>query len=159
MKGNIKNIIILVIIGIVLIFGYFYFFKQEDPEANLVSNSLITPTNVNINTVNPSTPLDDEFAGAIIQTLSGIKNINLDNRIFETLAFKSLIDGTVPLSPDPNVGRINPFAPIGVDANANTLPVNTNPTTTNNSSLINNQDLVNIANDLTLSDPSVSNIE
>jgi hypothetical protein len=158
MKGNIKNLILLVVIGAVLVFVYFYFFQKDEPEENLVSNSLVTPTNVNVNTVNPSLPLDDEFAGQIVSTLSSIKTINLDTRIFESLAFKSLMDGTVVLTPDQNVGRLNPFAPIGVDRNANTT-IPTSTTNTNPLNLINEADILDVANDLTLSESSLDNLE
>lgn len=140
MKGNIKNLILLLIIGVALIVAYFVFFKKEPETTNLVSgtNNTIVPTNVSINTITTSSEIDNELSAKILTTLSSIKTINLNDSIFSTIAFKSLIDGTVSLSPETNVGRANPFAPIGVDVNTNntqiieTTPITTPTTTENN---------------------------
>lgn len=125
MKGNIKNLILLLIIGVALIVAYFVFFKKEPETENLVagSNNTIVPTNVSINTITTSSEIDNELSARILTTLSSIKTITLNDSIFSSLAFKSLIDGTVSLPAETNVGRSNPFAPIGVDVNGNATQI------------------------------------
>ncbi len=74
----------------------------------------------------------------ILATLSSIKSITLEDKIFTSNAFQSLVDGTVPLVKDGNEGRPNPFAPIGNDASSNITTtttelnsdINVNPITT-----------------------------
>lgn len=68
---------------------------------------------------------------AALQTLNTIK---LDGQIFKTNVFKSLEDRTIPREPKNPEGRINPFAPIGVDSGSlqlnNQSQAQTNTTTT-----------------------------
>lgn len=133
MKENKKSLIIILIVGIVLVVLYFVFFKQEDDEALLsTTTNVITPTNININTITPTSQIDNELAQQILASLSNVKTLTLDDRLFATLAFKTLKDGTVQLDPDAVIGRLNPFAPIGVDpvsGNNNNIIQNTNTQT------------------------------
>lgn len=114
MNSTLKNSLIFISIGVVLVLVYIFFIKGDEPEANLVSSTNAPISNVTINTAADNvTVLDSEFSKQILATLSNVKNINLDDSIFSSIAFQSLVDGTIPLVPDNNEGRVNPFAPIG----------------------------------------------
>lgn len=66
---------------------------------------------------------DSEIAKELLGILLNVKNINLNDSIFNEQAFISLRDSTILLVPDGNEGRPNPFAPIGTDISlGNTLP-------------------------------------
>lgn len=114
-------------IGVVLVLVYLFVIKGDEPEANLVSTNNIPVSGVTVNTAADNvTVLDSEFSQQILATLSNVKNINLDDSIFSSIAFQSLIDGTIPLVPDNNEGRPNPFAPIGEDGFSGSIPTNLN---------------------------------
>lgn len=112
MSSKIKNLI-FVLVGLALILVYILFFKKDKVEENLTINSNSINT-AEINTV-ATNPIDDQLSNEILATLSSIKSITLEDKIFKSNAFNSLIDGTVPLVQDGNEGRPNPFAPIGTD--------------------------------------------
>lgn len=86
---------------------------------------------------------DESFSGAvssevmgqdIIDLVENLKMISLDKTIFTSVVFTSLIDYSVPISPEIQ-GRSNPFAPIGSDGSTSFSPKPTTPvnnTTQNN---------------------------
>lgn len=124
MSSKIKNLI-FVLVGLSLILIYVLFFKKDKVEEDLTVNN--NPINTaEINTV-VNNPIDDKLSNEILATLSSIKSITLEDKIFKSQSFNSLIDGTVPLVQDGNQGRPNPFAPIGNDASnfTNTTTVDT----------------------------------
>lgn len=152
MSNKLKNLI-FILAGLALILVYVLFFKKD----NTKDQALTVNTNNNIGTAEinkvEANPIDEKLSSEILATLSSIKSITLEDKIFTSNAFQSLVDGTVPLVKDGNEGRPNPFAPIGNDAlsstaiatptqeapelNANpiTTPTNTtNTTNTNNTS-------------------------
>lgn len=99
---------IIVVIG----FIYFVFIKKEDvPDLQVQEEAAAVPGSVDLL--------------AALQTLNTIK---LDGQIFKTNTFKSLQDRTIPREPKSPEGRLNPFAPIGVEAT--TLQISTQTTTT-----------------------------
>jgi hypothetical protein len=117
MSSKIKNLI-FVLVGLALILVYILFFKKDKVEENLTVNN--APINTaEINTVS-NNPIDDKLSNEILATLSSIKSITLEDKIFKSQSFNSLVDGTVPLVQDGNEGRPNPFAPIGTDATTST---------------------------------------
>lgn len=95
------------VLGLVMVFGYFSLFGGDSADdASLVSA--------------PEAGLSDSSGGSSIQQeflpiLLNIKNLKLDDSIFQDPAFISLTDSTMVLVPDGNEGRPNPFAPIGSD--------------------------------------------
>ena len=135
MSNKIKNLL-FVLAGLVLILVYVLFFKKDN-----TNDSNLT---VNTNTINTAdiakveaNPIDEQLSSEILATLSSIKSITLEDKIFNSKSFQSLVDGTVLLVKDGNEGRPNPFAPIGTDASlpiTNVTPVDTvatpNTTTT-----------------------------
>lgn len=105
MSSTIKNIIILVVVGGILFAVYFFFIRTPADETNLVS-SVDTTTASGI----PSgTSVPDQF----LTLLLSVKNIKLDDAIFSDVAFTSLHDSSITLTPDGTEGRTNPFAQFG----------------------------------------------
>jgi hypothetical protein len=109
MSSNIKNIIMVVILIAILVFGYIFFFKNKsDNQPNLTSSfvSGLIPNSDSKSTLNE----DTEF----ITVLLGIKNIKLNDSIFSNIAFTNLRDSSIILvQEEGSQGRLNPFAPIG----------------------------------------------
>ena len=54
----------------------------------------------------------DVISSQIVSKLNILKNVSLDGSIFKDSSFISLYDYSRPL-PDQEIGRNNPFAPIG----------------------------------------------
>lgn len=95
------------LIGLLLLVGLFFvyanFIKGTD------NDPLLTSTQV--------AGVDGSAAGEeIILILSEVNRIRLDTSLFENEKFKSLIDRRVEIEPE-NVGRVNPFDPIGFGIN------------------------------------------
>lgn len=100
-----KNKILIVVIIIVAAIGYNILFGGEE-------NNLLMSESVNA----VGKTEDDE----LISLLINLRLINLDGSIFSDPVFRSLEDFGQKLAPE-SVGRNNPFAPIGVDANRDML--------------------------------------
>ena len=64
---------------------------------------------------------DQTQRDSLLAILKGLENIKLDGQVFDRAAYKSLIDFSVPLLPQPT-GRFNPFAPINPFEDLNSLP-------------------------------------
>ncbi len=72
--------------------------------------------------VNPESSVSVEIASQsaearasterVIQLLNIINSLKIDTKFFEGSVYKSLVDYTIPVQPQP-IGRTNPFAPIG----------------------------------------------
>lgn len=110
MNPKIKNAIVFIGIGLVMVTLYFVFIKKSPEEANLV-----TPNANTINTAKPSSEVDMELAKDFLGLLLSVKDITLNENIFSDPAFKNLRDSSILLVPDGSEGRPNPFAPLGVD--------------------------------------------
>ena len=109
MKSKIKNIIIFLVIFGLLIAVYGFFFRPS-PAPVLVGTSGVP--------VSPAAPTSSQISQEFLSLLLSIKNINLDDAIFSNPAFGVLQDYTIILVPEGNEGRVNPFAPIGVDVSS-----------------------------------------
>ncbi|MFA6459231.1 MAG: hypothetical protein WCV79_02435 [Candidatus Paceibacterota bacterium] len=98
MKNNSsKNTWITIAIIIAVSVGIYYFF-MKDPAV---------PENTSFE-VQP----EGELVGAqVLALLNQIESLRIDNTLFQSPAYQSLVDYTVPI-PVLNVGRANPFAPI-----------------------------------------------
>ncbi len=106
---KIKNIVIFIVIGIILVFIYFYFVKPSSTGDNLVSATPATG-------IDGVVSADEEtVARDFLTLLLNVKNIKLDDTIFSDNAFTSLRDSSITLTSDGAEGRPNPFAPIGVE--------------------------------------------
>lgn len=111
---KIKNIIIFLAVGVALVLVYIFFIKPAISNSNtppLVSSAGVTPAVQNTAGGEAARTLTQDF----LTLLLSVNNIKLDDAIFSDLAFKSLDDPKVTLTPDGSEGRINPFAPIGTD--------------------------------------------
>ena len=108
---KLKNIIIFLVIGALVVLAYFFFFKESSETENLVSSP------------GQTSPLSASVAGEVAEAkdfltlLLSVKNIKLDDAVLSDIAFTSL-DGSnsIILVSDGNEGRPNPFAPFGTDA-------------------------------------------
>lgn len=120
MTSKIKNILIFVLIGSVMIWVYFFFIKSS-PE----DQALLTSTSSNVVDQAGVSGENSAIAQDFLALLLNVKSITLQDSIFSDPAFISLKDSSIELVPDGNEGRPNPFAPIGSDV----VPVTITPTT------------------------------
>ena len=97
---KIKNITIVVIVILVLFFGYNWFIGQRQTQIGLAVVSSVTG-DVNV----PKAALE------LLIILNDLKKIKLDVSIFNDPAYLGLKDFSVNLLPQPQ-GRSNPFAPL-----------------------------------------------
>jgi hypothetical protein len=112
MNPKIKNIIILVGVIIVLVLIYVFFIKKTPTPVALTSSSGAPLADTTTNGNNPASTIGSDF----VSVLLSVKNIKLDDSVFQNPAFLSLKDSTIILVQDGNEGRPNPFAPIGSEA-------------------------------------------
>ena len=120
MSSTIKNILIFILILAAVGGGYYYF----------AGNSADTPALTAVSTSGSvASDGDTGVEDAFLSTLLNIRNLQLDDSIFSSSAFRSLQDFTTELVDPGNEGRVNPFAPIGSDAvpssSASVVPANT----------------------------------
>lgn len=112
---KIKNIIIFTVIGTIFILIYIFFIKKAPDTSTLISSS---PSLGVPNTSVPGMVVSDNnspVAKEFLALLLSVKSIKLDDAIFSSVAFNSLYDSSITLTPDGNEGRPNPFAPFGAD--------------------------------------------
>ncbi len=103
-----KTIIAVVIAVIVLALVYFYFSAGE-PDTEI---SALQTQAANVD------------GTRVLSLLNQIKSLHIDTKIFESSAYRSLVDYSVEI-PETPVGRPNPFAPLpGVPV----TPTGANPT-------------------------------
>lgn len=115
MTPKIKNIIIFVAIGAVLVLIYIFFINPAPDQGNLVSSNTVLP-NVNTSGVDTSFPNGaTSVTQDFLTLLLNVKNIKLDDTIFSDPAFNSLHDSSITLTLDGTEGRPNPFAQFGND--------------------------------------------
>lgn len=138
MKNSLKKILIFILL--VLLIVVIYSLVAPKPKIN---GSLSTTSN----------NYDDQLSAdtqAILTLLQSVSNIRLDTSIFSRPSYLSLEDQSKQIPVDQNPGRINPFAPIGIDSSFSSsslilpdISLNTNlqslnNLSTNSSSGINN---------------------
>ncbi|MFA4975284.1 MAG: hypothetical protein WC839_02855 [Candidatus Paceibacterota bacterium] len=113
MSSKIKNIIIYVIIGAILILVYIFFIKKSPEVQNLISSAISTgTTESNVDNSNKNSLIAKDFLALLLN----VKKIKLNNSIFSNTVFINLHDSSILLSPSGDEGRSNPFAPIGYEA-------------------------------------------
>lgn len=122
MPSNTRNIVIFLILLAMIASVYIFFIRAPQvEEGNLVTNSgAVSSDGIVANTSNQT-----EIAQNFLTLLLSIKNIRLDDSIFNDPAFQKLRDSSIVLSPDSTTGRPNPFAQFGSD----NIPVVPNPGT------------------------------
>ncbi len=122
MTPKIKNIIIFLGIGVVLILLYVFLIKGSPDQASLTSTSN--------DVVIPASGVPDEnslIAQDFLTLLLSVKSISLQDSIFKDPAFISLQDSSIELVQDHTEGRPNPFAPIGSDIIVTPATPSSNP--------------------------------
>jgi hypothetical protein len=101
MKNTIIVIFVLALVG----FGVYYFTSSDSTGTSgspLVASGLAEDSGAT-------------FSGRdFLRTLANIESLKLDDKVFGTAIFTSLVDFSVPIQPQPK-GRVNPFQPIGVE--------------------------------------------
>ena len=110
MTSTIRNLIIFIGIGAILVMIYIFFIKPGPETPDLTSSGDATTLPDASTTTSPDTTIQK-----ILPLLINVKNIKLDLSIFNDRAFTTLHDSSIVLVPDGNEGRPNPFAPIGTD--------------------------------------------
>ena len=97
-KGTFIALILIVVVAL----GLFFYFKGSPKDSG---SSLIT---------SGSLESADAQAAAdrVLSLLNQISSLRIDDSIFKSAAYLSLKDYTIAV-PEQNVGRVNPFAPIG----------------------------------------------
>jgi hypothetical protein len=125
--SNIKSLIIFISIGAIIILGYVFFFKGNNPATPNLTTSASSGT-----TATPSVAAGDSAGGEFLTLLLNVKNIKLNDAIFTDPAFTSLKDSSIVLNPDGTEGRPNPFAPIGADTTPSSITTTTSTTNTTN---------------------------
>lgn len=118
MSKAIKIILILLIVGIAGAIVYFLMFANVEPSTQ--GSPLQTTTGQNVSGLAAqSTPEvnADQIGQEFLAQLLNIKTIKLREDIFSSPTFISLKDFTIELIQPGNEGRVNPFAPFGIDAN------------------------------------------
>jgi hypothetical protein len=115
MKSSFKKIILfIVIIFIVTIVAVLVFGKK-----NTATTKILQATNLSTTTSQTSTNDSSKF----LQSLSQVRDINLDTTFFKNKAYQKLVDlSLTPVIEDTRIiGRPNPFAPIGTDYITNSV--------------------------------------
>lgn len=118
---KIRNIIIFISIGAVLVLVYIFFIKPSfEDTGNLISSPATLPVSSGVASDNSLIAQD------FLPLLLGVRDIKLNDSIFSDVAFTSL-DGShgITLTQDGTEGRPNPFAPLGSDVVISTDAGNT----------------------------------
>jgi len=143
-----RNIIIIVVVVALGAGGYILFFQNNQ---NASTNALQTTTNTGaISTDGSAATGTDNVGQDFLTQVLNIQSIKLDTALFSNKAFTVLQDFNLPIPPDTNPGRQNPFAPLGSDSTV----VSTQVSTGNPSSVTATTSTLN--GTLTVSDPSAT---
>lgn len=105
---NLRNAIIAIAVVVAAFFAYSFFLKGSDAPALVSERPALLAENVK--------------GRELLRVLLSLRNIKLDESIFASPLFTALEDFTIILPPSGNVGRPNPFAPIGQDGAAAQAP-------------------------------------
>jgi len=100
------KILIGVLVILVIFFIYSAFFSGSGKEASNLSAS-------NSAAQTATAAKTDSFAEGqeILNMLGSLKSVKMDTEFFNDKTFKSLVDFSVEIAPQP-AGRFNPFSPI-----------------------------------------------
>ncbi len=111
MLDTIKKLIVpfIVIVGAFVLYSIFI---KEEPTTSLLKKEVATS--------------GDVLGAEIIKAINQISTLTLDRSVFDDPIFKTLIDRSEVLQPEP-IGRANPFAPIGSTGAAPTTSTSTTP--------------------------------
>ena len=121
-KGVSRNMIIIIAVVVVALIAYIVFFKKDD---SAQTGGLTTLAG---DTTTPGAATSDVQVTSqqFLTELLNIDSINIDNSIVTNPAFVVLKDRSLPIDPDNDPGRINPFAPIGAENQVVSTQIQTN---------------------------------
>lgn len=123
MKKILKPVIIFIVIALLGFGAYTYISKKKSTEQGTLVSS-----NVGASSPSNASTESEDVSNHFLDLLLNLKNIKLDTSIFNATTFVALQDFSSPISPDPNPGRPNPFAPVGQDTvTVSSFSVTTNP--------------------------------
>ncbi len=101
-KSSVTSIIIFVVIALVAIGAYLY--MKGTPDDSSISS---------LSQADTITSMAAQSEGSeVLVLLNQISSLRINTDIFNNIVYKTLIDYTVEIPPQ-NIGRPNPFAPIG----------------------------------------------
>jgi len=125
MNPTIKNILIFIGLGMLFIFIFIFFIKKPSEPDTLTST---TPEGVTTSVpTSADISADPALSNDFLSLLLNVQSIKLDNSIFSDIAFTTLRDSSIVLTPPGDEGRPNPFAPIGAETGGSKTPVKTTP--------------------------------
>lgn len=111
MNRKVKNILIFVGIGLVLVLVYVFLIKKDVPKNNLESSKQVDKnTTTTTYTKRQADNKKIEEIEEKITALLKLEKIVLDDEIFKKDTFNNLVEHTVKLEKDLEIGRPNPFA-------------------------------------------------
>lgn len=110
--NTIKKILIGLLIAVALLVGY-SFINQEEGAQGVSLNSL---TSVIQGTANVNEKEVELANSEILKILGSIQNIELNDDIFSNPVFRDLRDTRFNIPKPFQIGRSNPFLPIGFDS-------------------------------------------
>lgn len=120
MSKTLLNVFIVVLILALGYLGWNYWSTHKQSTADNSSLSIGTdPNALALKTANEG----------YLNLLLNLKSIRLDTAFFTSSSFRSLVDFSIPILPEGNEGRPNPFVPIDqngtttTDTNTNSMPV------------------------------------
>jgi hypothetical protein len=96
-----KGIYIILIVIVAVTLGLFFYFQGTPVDADSSLSSAESPESVEA----------QEAANRVLVLLNEIRSLKIDDSIFKSLVFQSLVDYEIGI-PEQPVGRVNPFAPI-----------------------------------------------
>lgn len=114
MSEKVKNILIVVVVIGILSAAYFFFFKKNNDTA-LISDGSSVDAGALANSGLSNQDKD------LLSLISNMKNIKIDSSLLSSSNFTNLKENSIVLVPDGKEGRVNPFAPIGVEPVENTI--------------------------------------
>lgn len=132
-KSIISFSLIFIIVGL-------FFFYSKNSDLNIMNK--IAYGGLLSSSSSDSSNSDASSDTLFLAALSSLSKIKIDQELFDSKIFKSLVDNSVEINPVPS-GRENPFAPVGSDrASVTTIPevkVSTNDPSliTSNSAFLN----------------------
>lgn len=97
-KGTFFALIAIVVVAL----GMFFYFKGSPSDVSI--SSLATEGSVEAGDAQASSQ-------RIVNLLNQISSLKIDDSIFKSAVYKSLVDYTIAI-PEQNVGRANPFVPV-----------------------------------------------
>ncbi len=100
MTNLLKNLLIALVVAALLFAGYFFYLKDE------IGGTGDTPINRSQKTMRSA----EEETQELLERLTVLNNIKIDDKIFEDERFRLLVDFRQDLGKEP-IGRTNPFAP------------------------------------------------